>query len=121
MYLMDVKGVYLASGVDNSPVLHLPDLHTQHRIIVHGKFSSIDIEAVLIFGEDDGEIGFSTLKLLDFLSRWLFVYCYAGRDGSFMRWRVHAISANVCYHHGGVRITIGSGIYAACTQRRTSA
>jgi len=25
--------------------------------------------------------------------------------------------ANVCYHRGGTSITVGSGIYAACTQR----
>ena len=115
MNLMDVKRVYLPCRVHDSPVLHRPNLHTQHRLIIHREFSSVDVETALIFRESDCEIGPTELKLLYFLARQFLVDCWAGSAWKVAYRRIGVCRANICDDHGGIRIAVSSSVHAPCT------
>ena len=52
---MDVHGMQFAGGVHNFPVLEGSDLCAHHRSGVRSEFFSVNVKAVFVFGESDGE------------------------------------------------------------------
>src|ERR1700722_11388484 len=54
--LMNVERMELGSCVDDTPMLIGTDGSCGHRRCIHGKFAAVDVEAVLVLCECDGEV-----------------------------------------------------------------
>src|SRR5579871_979301 len=82
MHLVNVKWMEFGGAIDNAPVLHGPDAHSEHRRGIHRELFAVDVEPVFVFCEQDREVGRARLQLLQFMSRELSINwrAYCGRD-----------------------------------------
>src|ERR1700757_502404 len=55
MDLMDVHGMQFAAGIDDLPMLESSNFCAHHGSRIWREFFAVDVEAILVFREDDGE------------------------------------------------------------------
>src|SRR6267378_3401287 len=116
MNLMYVKWMHLSGWVRYTPVLQRTDIDCQHRAGIHVEFLAIYIEALFVFSESDNELRFTSFHAFKNCRREGCVdRCSAKRRASVRTWwlRRHDIGQD----HGGIGISIRTGIEAARAQR----
>src|ERR1017187_5630720 len=110
---MDVERMHFARGIYHAPVLHGSDSGTQHGSRIHSKLLPIDIEAVLVFGEDDSEVGIVCLDGFQLLAGKLLGTRWAAQGGHIaLRFCCLGTTHDISQHHRRVVISIRSSIDA---------
>src|ERR1700680_2069264 len=72
VHLVDVERMQFGGCVESAPTLICTYAGAGHRTCVRLILATIDVEAILVLGEDDGEVQFSFLQRLyvDRLIEW---------------------------------------------------